>query len=125
MPQHLAHFSINADDVDRARRFYEKAFGWSFRAWGPPRFYMIETGPDQPVRASLQGRRELMAGQRTIGFECTIGVDSIDETEKAVRAAGGRIILPRSVIPGVGTLFFFADSEGNAVGAMQYDTNAG
>ncbi|HKE13829.1 MAG TPA: VOC family protein [Kofleriaceae bacterium] len=124
MPQHVAHFSINADDVARARRFYEKALGWKFNAWGPPRFYMIETGPDQPVLGSLQGRRELIAGQRTIGFECTVGVESIDETERAIVAAGGRIIMPRSVIPGVGTLLFFADTEGNAVGAMQYDRSA-
>ena len=32
----LAHFSINADDVDRARVFYEKVFGWKSSAWGPP-----------------------------------------------------------------------------------------
>ena len=53
----LYHFSINADDVARARRFYERAFGWKFNAWGPPNFYMIETNvkgePPPGVRASL------------------------------------------------------------------------
>ena len=61
---------------------------------------------------------------RTIGFECTIAVDSIDATEKAVLAAGGKIVLARSVITGVGTLMFFQDSEGNIFGAMQYDSRA-
>ena len=32
--------------------------------------------------------------------------------------------MERSVIVGVGTLMFFADSEGNAFGAMQYDARA-
>jgi predicted enzyme related to lactoylglutathione lyase len=118
---HLAHFAINADDVDRARAFYTKVFGWKSTAWGPPGFYQLEgTG----VYAAIQGRRELTKGTRTIGFECTIAVDSIDATEKAVLAAGGRIALARSVIVGVGTLMFFQDPEGNVFGAMQYDARA-
>jgi predicted enzyme related to lactoylglutathione lyase len=117
----LAHFAINADDVDRAKRFYERAFGWKFAAWGPPGFYQIEGAG---VYGALQGRRELVKGTRTIGFECSIAVDSIDATEKAVLAAGGTVALARSVIVGVGTLMFFKDPEGNVFGAMQYDTRA-
>ncbi len=117
----LAHFSINADDVDRARAFYEKVFGWKSSAWGPPGFYQLE-GPG--VMAALQGRRDLVAGTRTVGFECTLAVESIDATERAVLAAGGKILLPRSIIATVGTLMFFQDPEGNAFGAMQYDARA-
>lgn len=117
----LAHFAINADDVDRAKRFYERAFGWKFAAWGPPGFYQIEGAG---LFAALQSRRELVKGTRTIGFECTIAVDSIDATEKAVLAAGGTVALARSVIAGVGTLMFFKDPEGNVFGAMQYDARA-
>lgn len=117
----LAHFAINADDLDRARAFYRKVFGWTFAPWGPPGFYMIEGAG---VRASLQGRRELVPGVRTVGFECTLAVESIEATEKAVLAAGGTVVLPRSVIPTVGTLMFFRDPEGNVFGAMQYDERA-
>jgi uncharacterized protein len=124
---HLAHFAINADDVGRAKKFYERVFGWKFTAWGPPGFYQIQTGRDgepQPVRAALQGRRYLVPGKPTIGFECTIAVDSIDETAKKVADAGGTVALPKSIIVGVGALMFFQDTEGNIFGAMQYDTGA-
>ena len=117
----LAHFAINADDVDRARTFYEKVFGWKASPWGPPGFYQLEGAG---VMAALQGRRELVKGTRTVGFECTIAVDSIDKCEAAVLANGGSIALQRSVIVGVGTLMFFRDSEGNVFGAMQYDARA-
>jgi predicted enzyme related to lactoylglutathione lyase len=33
----VAHFAINADDVERARAFYGKVFGRTFAAWGPAR----------------------------------------------------------------------------------------
>jgi len=42
----------------------------------------------------------------------------------AVVANGGTILIPRTLIPTVGHLIFFRDSEGNAVGAMQYDSQA-
>jgi predicted enzyme related to lactoylglutathione lyase len=120
----LAHFAINADDIDRARRFYDRVLGWRFTPWGPPRFYQLDAGPSPTVRGALQGRRELVAGRRTNAFECTIAVGAIDAVEKAAVAAGGRIVLPRSVIAGVGTLAFLEDTEGNVFGAMQYDPAA-
>jgi predicted enzyme related to lactoylglutathione lyase len=124
---HVAHFSINATDLPATRRFYEKVFGWKFNAWGPPGFYMIDMGapPAAPLLGSLQGRRELVPGQRLVGFECTIAVDSIEDTERAVQAAGGKVIMERSIIAGVGALTWFADPDGNVFGAMQYDRAAG
>jgi len=50
---HLAHFAINADDVPRAKKFYEKVFGWKFSAWGPPNFYQIQTGKDDHTQPAL------------------------------------------------------------------------
>ena len=124
MSNHLAHFAINADDVQRAKRFYEKVFGWTFNAWGPPNFYIIASGGESDVRGALQKRRELVPGKRTIGYECTIAVTSIDETAKAVTANGGTTIMKKSIIVGVGALMFFEDPEGNVFGAMQFDPNA-
>ena len=123
----IQHFAINADDVPRARSFYEGVFGWRFRAWGPPKFFMIETagpGEAQTVHGSLQGRRELIPGTKTVGFECTFSVESIDATAAAVLAHGGSVVIPKSIIPGVGTLMFFQDTEGNAFAAMQVDPQA-
>lgn len=123
---YVAHFSINADNVARARGFYEKVFGWKFEPWGPPDFYMINTGDTQamPVIGSLQGRRELIHGQRINTYECTISVASIDDTIAAILANGGSLVMAKSTIVGVGTLVFFEDPEGNVAGAMQYDQNA-
>ena len=122
----LAHFSINADDVPRARRFYERVFGWRFTPWGPPNFLLVTTGPadDPGVAGSLQGRRELVKGERMPGYECTIAVADVDATAAAVVANGGQILLARSTIPTVGHLIFFRDTEGNVAGAMQYDPAA-
>ena len=122
----LCHFAINADDTTRARAFYAGVFGWSFNAWGPPGFWMIDCGATDPgaPMASLQGRRTLIDGEKMTGFECTIGVPDVRAVEKAVVALGGTILMPRTTIPTVGHLIWFRDTEGNVAGAMQYDTNA-
>ena len=123
----VAHFSINADDVSRARGFYEKVFGWRFQAYGPPGFYMVdpESAPlEVTLRGSLQQRREIVPGVPMRGFECTISVTDIRVAAAAVEAHGGAIVMPICTLPGVGQLFFFRDTEGNIVGAMQYDRNA-
>jgi hypothetical protein len=120
MSNRLAHFAINADDLGRARRFYENVFGWKFSAWGPPGFFQIDTGagPGSPAGA-LQARRELIPGRPATGYECSLWVDDLDAVIAGIEANGGKIVMPRCTITGVGDLIFFEDTEGNVTGAMQ------
>ena len=115
----LRHFSINADDLPRARAFYERVFGWSFEPWGPPDFYVTAAGGTGPM-GSLQGRRAV-AGRPMPGFEITFSVEDVAATAAAIEAGGGRILMPAFHIEGVGRLVWFQDTEGNIAGAMQYD----
>jgi uncharacterized protein len=122
----VRHYSINADDLKRAQKFYGGVFDWKFEPWGPPGFYMINTGDDSSpsILGSLQGRRELVPGQKMTGYECTISVPSIAKTIAGIKENGGKLVMEKTVIAGVGSLVFFQDTEGNVAGAMQYDKNA-
>jgi hypothetical protein len=132
----IAHFAINADDVSATRRFYEKVLGWTFTAWGPPGFYHISADDTEPragagadadaapIIGALQKRRELLPGRPTNGFECTVAVADVDDVARAVTANGGRMLMERSTIAGVGDLIYFADPSGNVLGAMRYDPTA-
>jgi uncharacterized protein len=119
MPAVFRHFAINADDIARARDFYERVFGWSFTPWGPPNFYHIQgTGPGH--FAALQERRELAPGRRAVTFECSMGVASLAETMEKVKANGGRILFAPYTIEGVGDITYLEDTEGNFCGVAQY-----
>src|SRR4051812_2109884 len=72
-PNTLAHFSVNADDMERARTFYERVFGWRSEPWGPPGFYLLKT-PAGGVEGAVQQRRDIVPGARLNGLECTIAV---------------------------------------------------
>jgi predicted enzyme related to lactoylglutathione lyase len=119
MPNDIAHFAIHAADCQRAKRFYETVFGWTFTPWGPPEFWRVETSADG-IHGALHKRRTPVSGQGMTGFECTIAVADVAAIGKAITAAGGTVTMPSMEIPGVGTLLMFEDPEGNSVGAMQY-----
>lgn len=117
MPNKLAHFAIEADDVDRARRFYEQVFGWQFEPWGPPGFYLIHGAG---VHGALQARREPMPEGRK-GFECSFAVDDLDRSIQLIREAGGWTDDHTHTIPTVGRLAAFRDTENNAAIVIQYE----
>jgi predicted enzyme related to lactoylglutathione lyase len=120
MPAKFRHLAINADDVQRAKGFYEAVFGWNFAPWGPLDYYQVKNA-GEGLLGALQSRRELKPGARMLGFEATMGVEDINATIAAVEAAGGKIVMPAIYLEGVGRLIYFEDTEGNLVGAMQYD----
>jgi predicted enzyme related to lactoylglutathione lyase len=118
MPATVRHFAIHADDVARAKTFYETVFGWTFRPWGPPGFYQVH---GVGLQGALQERREPLSGTGLRGFEITLGVDDLGAALAAIRANGGVVLEPPFRIEGVGELAFVRDTEGNRLGVMQYD----
>jgi predicted enzyme related to lactoylglutathione lyase len=121
----ISHFAINADDLARARRFYEGVFGWTFEPFGTPDFFLIKTGAPgaKGIEGVLQKRRIPRSGDGVIGFECTVAVPDIDEAGRAVVAHGGKIVMHKFHLA-EGKIIQFLDTEGNVVCAMEYEANA-
>jgi predicted enzyme related to lactoylglutathione lyase len=53
-----------------------------------------------------------------------MGVTSLDASMKAVEGAGGKIVVPKMAVPGIGWLAYGVDTEGNQFGMMQSDPAA-
>jgi predicted enzyme related to lactoylglutathione lyase len=122
MPRPI-HFEIPADDPERALAFYREIFGWKFEKWeGPTPYWLITTGPaDEPgINGGLLPRPHPAAPPVN-----TIGVPSLDASLKAVETRGGRTVVPRMAVPGIGWLAYCADTEGNTFGMLEADAAAG
>ena len=124
MANFVAHFAIQADDLDRARTFYTGVFGWRFEPWGPPGFFRVFTGPETEAgvtEGGLSGRPTDGQGPSLNAYRCSISVESVTALKQTIEAHGGRVTGPIFELPGVGKILNFEDSEGNVVAAVEYE----
>ena len=118
----VIHFEIPAADPERALKFYHKVFGWKFDKWaGPMEYWMVTTGVDGVP--GINGGMLKKPGPVSVTTN-TIGVESVDVAIEAATSAGGKLVMPKSPIPGVGYFAYCEDTEGNLFGVMQADTSA-
>ena len=122
MPR-VIHFDISADNPDRAVKFYSSVFGWKIEKWaGPVEYWLVTTGPaDQPGIDGGIGKRSATSPAGTIN---TVDVPSLEEFTAKVAKKGGKVLMPRMAIPGVGYHAMCQDTEGNVFGLMQPDPAA-
>ena len=114
MPNAIIHFEIPADDVKRAKKFYEKAFGWKISDPWKMDYLLVETREkgEEGINGGLMPRKN--PGQPFMNY---ISVDSIDGSCKKVEKAGGMVVMPRTEIgQGMGWIAAFKDTEGNMMG---------
>jgi predicted enzyme related to lactoylglutathione lyase len=127
MPR-VVHFEIHADDVERAVRFYTQVFGWTIERWSGGEYWMVKTGeaPSPGIDGGIMKRQgpRPPEGQPVNAYPCTVEVDNLDAYLAKVADAGGKNVVPKMPIPGVGWLAYCHDTEGNVFGMMQSDKSA-
>ncbi len=128
----IVHFEIQADEPERAIKFYQSVFGWEFPKWlDEPPYWGILTAPQDSQEPGINGgllKRPAPAPRPEQGinaFVCTVQVDDFDATAKKIEAAGGIVALPKHPIMGIAWQGYFLDTEGNTFGIHQQDEKAG
>jgi predicted enzyme related to lactoylglutathione lyase len=112
------HFGINADDLERARRFYENVFGWKITPSQWPDWCMVAV--DGVATGGLARRRSLL-DEPMNSFELTLAVDDVAATLATAEALGARVLMQPSQVGGGGPLVaYFADLDGNLCGIGRY-----
>ena len=132
MSNRVVHFEIQADDPERAAKFYRDVFGWQIQKWegGSMEYWMVMTGAKDSKEPGINGgllKRPCPApapAQGSNAFVCTMQVDNFDEMAGKVEAAGGQVALPKFAIPGMAWQGYFLDTEGNTFGLHKTDKNA-
>lgn len=118
----VVHFEIPFDDKSRASTFYSEAFGWKLTEFPEMTYVMAETapsgerGPTEP--GSINGGlfpRPKEAPHPTL----YVAVESIDAALKKILSAGGKVVTPKTPIPGMGAFARITDTEGNVIGLFE------
>ena len=112
----MSHLEIPADDVARARAFYESVFGWQTSEMEQyPNYFLFSFGAIESAGGAIGVRNESTGPQ----LRLYISVDSIDDVLPKVTANGGKIVEPKTDIPGQGWYAVIDDTEGNQLGIYE------
>lgn len=111
----IDYVELAVTDIARARDFYGRAFGWTFKDYGPAYCEFGDgrlTGGFAKTDAVTPG-----AGPLVILY-----ADDLDDMQARVKNAGGRIAKPIFSFPG-GRRFHFRDPDGYelAVWSAEHD----
>jgi predicted enzyme related to lactoylglutathione lyase len=117
MVHSIVHFEIPADDVERARDFYQQLFGWQFQA-PQEDYHLIETG-EGGIGGGMMKRPVPEAG-----ITIYISVESLDEYVAKVQSLGGTVVVPKTAVPTMGYFAQFLDTEGNALAIWEENAEA-
>lgn len=130
----IVHFEIQADDLERAARFYRDALDWDIKKYEGEgvgfEYWMIMTAPEGSTEPGINGgllKRPAKTPSKEHGtnaYVCTAQVENFDETAKKIEKAGGVVALPKFALVGMAWQGYFIDTEGNTFGIHQPDTSA-
>jgi uncharacterized protein len=119
----VVHFEIPFDDKARAMKFYADTFAWKLTDMPEMSYVMAQSVavddkqmPKEPgaINGGLFPRPK-EAPHPTL----YVDVASIDESLKKVQAGGGKVVTPKTPIPGMGAFARIADTEGNVIGLFE------
>jgi len=123
MPGKVVHFELPADNVERAKTFYMKAFGWEINQYpGMPiphgRHHTIEQQgmPTEPgaINGGLTKRQD-----PNKNIVITIDVPDIEASLKNIEKLGGKTVKKKEAVADMGFTAYFKDPEGNIIGLWQ------
>ncbi len=124
----VQHFEIPADDLARARQFYETVFGWHTAEWPMPGggvYVGLHTGPTDE-KNMVQESGFINGGMfkrgndfAATGVVITPVVDDIKNTIAKVKQSGGTVLAEPKTIPEMGIYAYIKDTEGNVIGLWQ------
>jgi predicted enzyme related to lactoylglutathione lyase len=121
----VVHFEIPFDNEERAKKFYQDAFGWQILSVPEMNYIMattVETDqqtmlPKTPgaINGGLM-KRDSASGKSPV---LVIDVQNLDEHLTKIKNSGGKVVMPKTEVGDMGLYARVADTEGNIIGVWQ------
>lgn len=112
MSEHnIVHVEFSAQDREAAGKFYSDLFGWKVQQMPEMDYAMYDTGSD--VGGGFNPVSENNPAGTTLAH---VSTDDIDASLAKAESLGGKIVTPKTEIPGYGWFGLFSDQTGNIVG---------
>jgi len=109
----VTHFEIEGPDGKKLQEFYAGLFGWTVDANNPMQYGIVspvENGIGGGIGSSQDGKPHVSV---------YVEVDSIDPFLEKAKGMGGKVVMERTVLPGMVTMAQFEDPAGNVIGLAE------
>jgi len=107
------HWELWSKDPERISEFYRQVFDWEIRHIPEMNYRLVETGGTGGINGGIMQPQE---GPWPGNMAFYINVDDLDAYAKKIEQAGGKIIVDKMAIPGIGYLSLFEDPDGRVLG---------
>ncbi|MBM4113170.1 MAG: VOC family protein [Phycisphaerae bacterium] len=113
----VVHFEIGCRDIKATRSFYGTLFGWSFDEGGPNMAMVNNIGAHAAKKTDgIGGHLNALGHEPHKYVTIYVMVPDIGATLAQVQKLGGKAIVPKTEVPGMGHFAWFEDVAGNVVG---------
>lgn len=115
----VVHFEIGGKNGKKLQGFYASQFGWKIDANNPMKYGVVDTRARGKTRGIQGGVFTTPAEGPSQVVTVYIEVASINPVLKRLEKAGGKVVMPRMVLPGMVTMAQFTDPAGNLIGLVE------
>jgi uncharacterized protein len=113
MGQPVVHWEFWSEDPSGIAEFYRTVFGWSIRPLPALDYQRVEPGGPGGIGGGIMKPK---SGPWPAKVTLYIDVDDLDRFSDRIRQAGGKILVDKMDVPGVGQLSLFEDPDGRVLG---------
>lgn len=119
----VVHFEVPADDIDRAKKFYQDVFEWQTQDMPEMDYVLAMTVPTDENQMPTEpgainggiAKRSGIVKQPSFSMD----VEDIDAALKKIVAAGGTVVREKTSVGPMGFIAYFNDTEGNLLSLWQ------
>lgn len=113
MGRPVVHWEFWSEDPEKISDFYAQVFDWDIQFIPEMNYRMADTGTDAGIKGGIMKPQQ---GPWPAKLTFYVDVDDLEAYCDKIKKAGGKILVDRMEIPGVGALALFEDPDGRVLG---------
>ncbi|KAA3620156.1 MAG: VOC family protein [Calditrichaeota bacterium] len=118
----IGHMEIPSANIEKTKEFYSNLFNWEFQYHQDMDYTMFTIKNKEGEVVSGGGILPKENDQQTITNY--VNVEDIDVSMKTIEDLGGKIVVPKTPVPGMGWFVQFTDLDGHVMAIWQEDSAA-
>jgi predicted enzyme related to lactoylglutathione lyase len=113
MANPVVHCEFWTKSPKKVAEFYQKVFDWKIQSMPEMNYHMVEPGCEGSIGGGIMTPQDGTLPGNTSFY---IDVDDLVAYRKRIQDAGGKILVEKQEVPGMGAYSFFSDPDGRVIG---------